>query len=64
MAPGDLHVRLPLGDQEILVFAPNLYAGFPGSQGFRGYGRLPTTYFSWSTALDTVCFISPGNHKP
>ena len=28
VAPGDL--RLPLGDQEILVFAPNLYAGHPG----------------------------------
>lgn len=31
LAPGDL--LLPMGDQEILIIAPNLYAGCPGSQG-------------------------------
>lgn len=29
--------------KQLLVLAPNLYSGWPGSQGFRGYG-LPTIF--------------------
>ena len=39
VAPGVL--RLPLSNQEMLVFASNIYDGHPEPQGFRGYG-FPT----------------------
>lgn len=38
------HLLLPMGDQEILGFEPNLHAGHPGSQEFNDYG-LPTSFF-------------------
>ena len=43
VTPEDL--LLPLGDQEKIhvVFAPNLYAGYPGFQGYRDFGR-PITF--------------------
>lgn len=42
MALGDLPLFVPLGVQEIIVFVPNLYVGYPGFQGFKDFGLLNT----------------------
>lgn len=56
VVPGNLQVLLPLGDQEMSAFAPNLYAGYTASKGFRGHG-LPTTLFL-EHSLDVIMYQS------
>ena len=45
---------LPLGDLEILDFAPNVYAEHPEFQGFRDFGGL-TTFLEPSLDNQFVC---------
>lgn len=40
-----VHLLLPLGDQEVLVFALNIYAGHPGLQGFKEFESPGTTLY-------------------
>ena len=45
---------LPLGDHEIFVFAPNLYAGHTGFQVFGDFG-LPTIFLRAQPWLSNTC---------
>ena len=69
VAPGNL--LLPLGDQEILGFAPNPYPGCPWFQGFRDFGRPTTLINPFNPRVISIkfhlvmyqCFIKQSGHE-
>lgn len=54
MAPGN--IRLPLGNQEIVFLAPNVYAGHLDRKGFEVIGASQVLFLEYS--LVDICMTS------